>query len=210
MQGKKWVAIVILKTLRVYQLFYGSIGTVTMSTQIPLMDGTSRNSVQNKNVFDSVPVESQVFPGAGGFTGVASWFRCRRANGRRLSSRSTGSAKNNRQSTLTRHRCYYSYEDLTVEDYPSGYPRFSSFIAVDNAFNLCRRFTVVRARLLLIKQDRVCVLEEELRKLDEEEQRLLFLGSIRRDKNADRHRTLQELDEALADYGKELSLWVHV
>lgn len=60
---------------------------------------------------------------------------------------------------------------------------------------------MARARLLLRKQDRVSVLEEKLQTLDREEQRLLFLDSLRRDMNTERERLLSELDRALADYG---------
>lgn len=63
-----------------------------------------------------------------------------------------------------------------------------------------------RARLLLRKQDRVSVLEEKLQVLDREEQRLLFLGSLRRDVNTERESLLSELDRALADYGSRNSL----
>jgi hypothetical protein len=48
----------------------------------------------------------------------------------------------------------------------------------------------------------VILLEKELEELDENEQRPLFLGSIRRDQNQERRALLQKLDEALADYGK--------
>lgn len=60
---------------------------------------------------------------------------------------------------------------------------------------------MTRARLLLLKQDRVSVLEGKLRELDQQEQRLLFLGSFRRDCNPERESLLYELDRALADYG---------
>ena len=60
---------------------------------------------------------------------------------------------------------------------------------------------MARARLLLLKQDRVSVLEEKLRYLDQKEQRLLFLGSFRRNGDTERESLLLELDHALADYG---------
>ena len=89
----------------------------------------------------------------------------------------------------------------SVEDYPTGYPRFSALVGAHPAFSLSRRFTVARARLLLLKQDRVSALEKRLLDLDQQEQRPLFLGSFRRDCNTDRKNTLFELDMALADYG---------
>jgi hypothetical protein len=68
-------------------------------------------------------------------------------------------------------------------------------------FALSRRFSIMRARLLLIKQDRVSLLEQQLEELDQNEPRSLFLGSIRKDQNPRRESVLQELDIALADYG---------
>ena len=98
----------------------------------------------------------------------------------------------------------------SVEDYPLGYPRFSALVGAHSAFSLSRRFTVVRARLLLVKQDRVSALEGQLRELDEQEQRPLFLGSLRRDGNTERANLLSELDPALADYGNFSSQSIRV
>jgi hypothetical protein len=47
----------------------------------------------------------------------------------------------------------------------------------------------------------VVLLEKQLEELDENEQRLLFLGSMRLDQNQDRQTILKELDEALVAYG---------
>jgi hypothetical protein len=70
------------------------------------------------------------------------------------------------------------------------------------AFNVCRRFSCVRARLLLLKQDKVSLLERSLIDADANETRPLFLGSSRRDTNAVRLGILAELDAALKDLGK--------
>lgn len=64
---------------------------------------------------------------------------------------------------------------------------------------------MARARLLLRKQDRVSVLEQRLQELDQNEERPLFLGSLRRDCNAERKSLLVDLDHALADYGSRPS-----
>jgi hypothetical protein len=95
-----------------------------------------------------------------------------------------------------------------VEDIPQGYPRFAALIGQDVAFQVSRRFSVTRARLLLKKQDAVLQLEHQLENLDKSESRPLFLASIRRDKNMERDQFLLKLDVALADYGicKLLSL----
>lgn len=89
-----------------------------------------------------------------------------------------------------------------VEDYPQGYPRFSALISSHPSFSLCRRFSNLRARLLLRKQDRLALLERRLERLDAEEENRLALGSIRRDDNEERLALLAEIDEALLDYGK--------
>jgi hypothetical protein len=91
-----------------------------------------------------------------------------------------------------------------VEDYPAGIPRFASLIGSHPAFNVCRRFSTVRARLLLLKQDKVSRLEKNLMDADANETRLLFLGSSRRDTNSTRLGILTELDAALKDLGRAI------
>jgi len=95
---------------------------------------------------------------------------------------------------------------LLVEDFPAGYPRFSALIASHDSFHLCRRFSNLRARLLLLKQDRLSLLEKRLEKIDREEVELLLLGSSRDDTNIERISVLAEIDEALADYGNVSTL----
>lgn len=58
------------------------------------------------------------------------------------------------------------------------------------------------ARLLLLKQERVAVLERRLEELDRQEQPRLHLGSFQADTNTARSQVLKELDESLADYGR--------
>ncbi|KAK0714197.1 caspase domain-containing protein [Lasiosphaeria miniovina] len=89
---------------------------------------------------------------------------------------------------------------MQIEDYPAGYPRFSAVIASHDSFHLCRRFSNLRARLLLLKQDRLSLLEGRLEKIDQEEVTLLLLGSSRDDTNSERISVLAEIDAALADY----------
>ena len=88
-----------------------------------------------------------------------------------------------------------------VEDYPFGYPRLAAFVGAHGSFQVCRRFSNLRARLLLLKQDQLSVLEMELERLDREEPALLFLSSRRHDKNEARHSVLSKIDYALAEYG---------
>jgi hypothetical protein len=58
-------------------------------------------------------------------------------------------------------------------------------------------------RMLLLKQDAVVQLEEKLKKIDSKETTALFLGNCRRDKNAERKKVLEELDDALEAYGMD-------
>ncbi|KAM7190144.1 hypothetical protein V8F33_009621 [Rhypophila sp. PSN 637] len=64
-----------------------------------------------------------------------------------------------------------------IEDYPQGYPRYSALVASDEAFYIFRGFSHLRSRLLLLKQDRLVVLEKLLRELDDAETVPLFLGA---------------------------------
>ncbi|KIW77439.1 hypothetical protein Z517_09885 [Fonsecaea pedrosoi CBS 271.37] len=91
---------------------------------------------------------------------------------------------------------------LQVEDYPQGYPRFSTLVATHNAFHVYRRFSTLRARLLLLKQDKLAALEKQLEMVDQQEPNPLFLASCRRDKNVEREAILSRIDTALVDYGK--------
>lgn len=55
---------------------------------------------------------------------------------------------------------------------------------------------------MLLKQDKLSLLEQRLERIDQEETSLLFLGKSRCDGNRDRLSTLSEIEAALADYGK--------
>ena len=90
---------------------------------------------------------------------------------------------------------------FSVEDHRPGYPRYSALLAAHRSFYLCRQFSRLRLRLLLLKQDRLSLLEAQLDRVDVEETSPLFLGSHRRNKNPDRASLLSEIDVALADYG---------
>lgn len=62
-------------------------------------------------------------------------------------------------------------------------------------------------RLLLLKQDRLSLLEKQLQKIDREEDALLRLGSSRRDDNNERNLVLSQINEGLADYGTHALLF---
>ncbi|KAL8858023.1 MAG: hypothetical protein Q9178_005484 [Gyalolechia marmorata] len=86
-----------------------------------------------------------------------------------------------------------------IEDYPAGLPRFANLLGSAPAFVISRRFSVARSRLLLLKQDRVSILEARLNETDQNEERPLFLGCSRLDANTERANILHDLDNALAD-----------
>ena len=62
--------------------------------------------------------------------------------------------------------------------------------------------------MLLLKQDRLSLLEHKLDKLDQEESRDLYLGRSRNDKNLERVTTLAEIDSCLMDYGNYSGLMI--
>ncbi|KAG7404065.1 hypothetical protein Forpe1208_v015790 [Fusarium oxysporum f. sp. rapae] len=88
----------------------------------------------------------------------------------------------------------------TIEDYNDGYPQFTALIASHRPWFICRRFDQLRARLLLLRQDRITVLEKQLQEIDKSEESLLFLGMSRVDQNQSRLSTLSMIETALADY----------
>jgi hypothetical protein len=90
---------------------------------------------------------------------------------------------------------------LGVDSHRNGYPRYSLVIGETPEFQNFRRFRKVRARVLLMKQDKIVRLEQELDQIDQDEKAELFLGNWRRDTNADRKNVLERIDEALKDYG---------
>ncbi|KAF3929544.1 hypothetical protein ABW19_dt0204734 [Dactylella cylindrospora] len=89
---------------------------------------------------------------------------------------------------------------LQIEDYPNGYPRFAALMAADSSFQIFRRFSALRTRLLLLSQDHISQLEEKLNTIDSAEASPLFLASRRRDRNEERRTVISELQGALRDY----------
>ncbi|KAL9479977.1 hypothetical protein ACSS6W_004763 [Trichoderma asperelloides] len=89
-----------------------------------------------------------------------------------------------------------------VNDFPQGYPRYSALLNSDKSFQVWRRFSTLRTRLLLLKQDELSRLEEQLENIDAEDERSfpIFLGNNREDNNQDRKEILKKIDIALNDY----------
>jgi len=88
-----------------------------------------------------------------------------------------------------------------VEDYRPGYPRFTALLSAYDPYLLCRRFSRLRARILLLKQDKLSLLEQRLDEVDREEVCPLFLGMSRSDRNAQRASVLEEIESSLTEYG---------
>lgn len=88
-----------------------------------------------------------------------------------------------------------------MEKYRAGYPRYAALLTAHPALHNFRRFTRVRMRLLLLKQDEISVLEEKLDQIDEAEGRALLLGCSRLDENDERRLVVKKLHSSLAEYG---------
>ncbi|KAI1204900.1 uncharacterized protein F4807DRAFT_445525 [Annulohypoxylon truncatum] len=89
---------------------------------------------------------------------------------------------------------------VKIEEYRPGYPRYTALLSSYPSWFIFRRFDKLRARLLLLKQDRLSRLEQQLEQIDQQETSPLFLGVSRCDRNADRLSTLSEIEAALIDY----------
>jgi hypothetical protein len=90
---------------------------------------------------------------------------------------------------------------LMVEDFRQGYPRFCALIDSHPAWNVFRRFSKLRARIILRKQDSLSALEQQLEALDQQESTPLFLASNRLDGNTKRQDVLNNIENGLRDYG---------
>ena len=88
-----------------------------------------------------------------------------------------------------------------IEDFRQGYPRFCALIDAHPALNVFRRFSKLRVRVILRKQDTLSVLEQQLETLDRQETTSLFLASNRLDGNTERQTVLDDIETALQDYG---------
>lgn len=90
---------------------------------------------------------------------------------------------------------------LQVEDHQDGYPRFCALLAAHEPYFICRAFTKLRARVLLLKQDQLSILEQKLDAIDAAEDRRLLLGCSRMD-NSQRCELLAEIEQRLGQYGR--------
>ncbi|KAI0198128.1 hypothetical protein F4808DRAFT_452216 [Astrocystis sublimbata] len=92
-----------------------------------------------------------------------------------------------------------------VDKFRPGYPRYAALLNSHNSFHNFRAFRRLRLRLLLAKQDEISVLESRLDEIDSAEQRVLFLGCMRRDTNVDRQQALQNIKLAISEYDGMMS-----
>ncbi|KAF3911255.1 hypothetical protein AA313_de0201959 [Arthrobotrys entomopaga] len=70
-------------------------------------------------------------------------------------------------------------------------------MASHESFQIVRRFSNLRTRLLLLHQDRISRLEKRLDSIDKNEPSPLFLASSWRDRNEERQAVLLDIDDAL-------------
>jgi hypothetical protein len=77
-------------------------------------------------------------------------------------------------------------------------------MAAHDSFAVLRRFSNLRVRLLLLKQDRLAFLEKKLDAIDREENSPLFLGCSRKDRNTERKSVVSEIEDVLAVYGTSI------
>jgi len=87
-----------------------------------------------------------------------------------------------------------------------GYQGFSAFLASDNDFLIFRRFGTLTARILLLLQDEITVLEEELEELEALHSSPLSTdahnGSFRQEVLPDRTKILYDIRLNIIQYSK--------
>lgn len=106
-----------------------------------------------------------------------------------------------------------SSNPVLVEDHPRGYPKLAAFMSSDENFLVCRKYSFLRSRVLLYRQDELSKLEDTLVALDEEDWETddasrLALMSRKKDeaRNEDpqysRKTLIQKIDDKLKQYGE--------
>ena len=106
-----------------------------------------------------------------------------------------------------------SSNPVLVDDHPRGYPKLAAFMSSDDNFLVCRKYSFLRSRVLLYRQDELSKLEDTLVALDQEdaemdEESRLALMSRKTDeaRNEDpqysRKTLIQKIDDKLKQYGE--------
>jgi len=80
-------------------------------------------------------------------------------------------------------------------------------MAADMSYQVFRRFSQLRTRLLLLKQDKLAALEKDLEEIDRDENNEIYLQSYRADENLKRKTIIEEIGTHLSDYGALPSLF---
>ncbi|KAK4208936.1 hypothetical protein QBC37DRAFT_451551 [Rhypophila decipiens] len=107
----------------------------------------------------------------------------------------------NESSNIEEYNSDEKEEEPEIESYPAGYPQYSALISSYDLFFVFRSFRRLRARLLLAKQDELCVLEAQLDQMDRDETVPFFLGTCRGgDQNPARAALLETLHLKLTAY----------
>ena len=93
-----------------------------------------------------------------------------------------------------------------IESHPKGYPQLAAFINSDENFSMCRRFGFLHQRVLLYRQDELRDLEDQLIRLDDEDQEEMpkALKSRKLDdvrEGSYRKALIQTIDDKLKEYG---------
>ncbi|KAK5728588.1 hypothetical protein LTR15_001725 [Elasticomyces elasticus] len=92
---------------------------------------------------------------------------------------------------------------ISVDDFPVGYPNLATFADSDESFSLYRRFGYLQSRLLLDKQDELRQLEIQLDVLDKDEKDPAALIS-RDGQGQPRKALLTQIESKFRDYAHEL------
>ena len=101
---------------------------------------------------------------------------------------------------------------VLVDDHPRGYPKLAAFMNSDENFLVCRKYSFLRSRVLLYRQDELSRLEETLCALDQEDAETddasrLALMSRKTDEARDedpqysRKTLIHKIDDKLKQYG---------
>ena len=103
-------------------------------------------------------------------------------------------------------------DPVLVDDHPRGYPKLAAFISSDENFLVCRKYSFLRSRVLLYRQDELSKLEDTLVALDQEDaetddaSRLALMSrktdeAREEDPRYPRKTLIQKIDDKLKQYG---------
>jgi hypothetical protein len=89
-----------------------------------------------------------------------------------------------------------------------GYKSYASWVASSDTFFHVRKFATLNARVILLLQDEISVLEEKLQELDRiyssKESGVINNGSFRDDQKTERVETMLSLKQKLLEYSEHI------